>query len=155
MKAYLISVVLISAIVSLASHFLGGTEAARYGRLGLSVVLLWAVISPLSELCRAFPEIPDFSVPPVEEGADAPLYAARAEAAFCDGIAAAIAEKFSLQKAQITVISENIDLMTMRAAHVRVLLKKEAVFADSFAIAAFVESEGLGECEVEIEIGST
>ena len=154
MKAYLISVVLISAMVSLASHFLGGTEAARYGRLGLSVVLLWAVIAPLSELCRALPEIPDFSIPSVEEGEGAPLYAVRAEAAFCDGIAAAIAEKFSLQKAQITVISEGFDVLSMRALRVRVLLKKEAVFADSFAIASFVEGEGLGECEVEIEIGS-
>ena len=155
MKAYLISVVLISVIVSLASHFLGGTEVARYGRLGLSVVLLWAVISPLSELCRTLPEIPDFSLPSVEEGEDAPLYAARAEAAFCDGIAAAIAEKFSLQKVQISVIAEGFDVSRMRAARVRVLLKKEAILADSFAIATFVEGEGFGECEVEIEIGST
>ena len=155
MKAYLISVVLICAMVSLASHFLSGTEAARYGRLGLSVVLLWAVISPLSDLLHALPEIPDFSLPSVEEGEEAPLYAVRAEAAFCDGIRAAISERFSLPDSQISVRTEGFDVTQMRAERVCVLLKGASVLADSFSIAAFIEAEGLGDCEVEIEIGSS
>ena len=154
MKAYLISVVLICAMVSLASHFLGRTEASRYGRLGLSVVLLWAVISPLSGLLRALPALPDLSLPQDSETEEEPLYAIRAEEAFCEGIQAAISEKFSLPEAQISVRTEGFDLAAMRAARVCVLLKKEAILADSFAIAAFVEAAGLGECEVEIEIGS-
>ncbi len=155
MKAYLISVILICAMVSLASHFLGDAEGARYGRLGLSVILLWAVVSPLTGLLRALPQLPDFSLPPMEEGEEAPLYAARAEEAFCEGIRAAVSEKFSLSASQISVRTEGFDVVKMRAAHVRILLKGGAVLADSFAIAAFVEAEGLGDCEVEIEIGGT
>lgn len=152
MKAYLVSVILLCAAVSLASHFLGSTEASRYGRLGLSAVLLWALISPLVGLVRALPQIPDFSLPPSTE--EEPLYAVRAEEAFCEGVRAAICEKFSLSEAQVSVRTEGFDLIEMRAARVRVLLKKEAILADGFAIAAFIEEEGLGECEVEIEIGS-
>ena len=155
MKAYLISVVLICALVSLASHFLGGTEGARYGRLGLSVVLLWAVVSPLSGLLRALPQLPDFALPPITEGEDPPLYAARAEEAFCEGIRAAVSEKFSLSEEKISVRTEGFDVEKMRAERVCILLKGSAVLADSFAIAAFVEGEGLGKCEVEIEIGSS
>ena len=155
MKAYLISVVLICALVSLASHFLGSTEGARYGRLGLSVVLLWAMVSPLSGLLRALPQIPDFALPPMEEGEEPPLYAARAEEAFCEGIRAAVSEKFSLPEEKISVRTEGFDVKKMRAERICILLKGSAVLADGYAIAAFVEAEGLGDCEVEIEIGSS
>ena len=143
MKEYLIAVVLISAMVSLASHFLSGTDAARYGRLALSVVLLFAVLSPL---------LPDFPAPPTQEG-DAPLYEVRAEEAFCEGIRAAVCEKFSLDASALSVRTEGFDVTAMRAERIRILLKGNGIFADSFAIAAFVEAEGLGECEVEMEFG--
>ncbi len=153
MKEYLIAVVLISAMVSLASHFLAGTDAARYGRLALSVVLLFAVLSPLTSLVHTLPELPSLSVPPAEEG-DTPLYEARAEAAFCEGIRAAVCEKFLLDASALSVRAEGFDITAMRAERIRILLSGNAILADSFAIAAFVQEQGLGECEVEIEIGS-
>ncbi len=153
MKAYLVSVVLICALVSLASHFLSATDSARYGRLALAVVLLWAVISPLLDLLSTVPELSLPADPPTEEG-DVPLYAARAEAAFCEGTRAAICEKFSLAKEDVSVRTEGFDLQTVRAKRICVLLKGKGILADSFAIAAFVEAEGLGDCEVEMEIGS-
>ena len=154
MKGYLISVLLICALVSLASHFLCETAAARYGRLALAVVLLWAVISPLSDLISGlseFPSLPDF---PAEEGVD-PLYEARAREAFCEGVCAAVCEKFSLSASDVSVRAEGFDVQAMRAEKIFVLLKSKGIFSDSFAIAAFVEAEGLGECEVEIEIGTS
>lgn len=153
MKEYLIAVVLISAMVSLASHFLSGTDAARYGRLALSVVLLFSVLSPLASLLHTLPQLPSLSVPPAEEG-DTPLYEARAEAAFCEGIRTAVCEKFSLDASALSVRTEGFDVTAMRAERIRILLRGNGIFADSFAIAAFVEAEGLGECEVEMEIGS-
>lgn len=152
MKEYLIAVVLISAMVSLASHFLSGTDAARYGRLALSVVLLFAVLSPLTALLDTLPKLPDLPAPPTEEG-DAPLYEVRAEEAFCEGIRAAVCEKFSLDASALSVRTEGFDVTAMRAERIRILLKGNGIFADSFAIAAFVEAEGLGECEVEMEFG--
>ena len=38
MKEYLISVVLITALVALVSHFLSGTDAAGYGKLALGKI---------------------------------------------------------------------------------------------------------------------
>lgn len=154
MKGYLIAVVLICAMASLASHFLSGTDAARYGRLALAVVLLWAVISPLAGLLQSLPEIPSFSLPDVE-GSDSPLYAERAEEAFCEGIRAAVCEKFSLAGEELSVRTEGFDVTAMRAKRVHILLKGKGILADGFAIEAFIEKENLGECEVEIEFGGT
>ncbi len=152
MKAYLVSVVLISALVSLCSHFFGEEGSARFGRLAIGTVLLYAVLSPLASL--SLPELPSFSLPPAE-GEDAPLFEVRAQEAFCEGIAAAICENFSVSAECVSVRSEGFSVEKMRAERVFVLLRGRGVFLDSLAIAALVEGEGLGECEVEIEIGGT
>ena len=154
MKAYLISVVLICAMVSLASHFLSGTEAARYGRLALAVVLLWAVISPLFSLLSALPELPSLPDFPSEEDGS-PLYEARAEEAFCEGVRAAVCEKFSLEESEVSVRTEGFDVASMRAQRICILLKGKGTLSDTFSIASFVEAEGLGECVVEIEFGGS
>ena len=155
MKEYLIAVVLISAMVALASHFLGGTDAGRYGRLGLAVVLLWAVLSPLAGLLQSLPSsFPSFSLPETE-GTDSPLYAERAQQGFCDGIRAAVCEKFSLSEEELSVRAEGFDMAVMRAERIHILLKGKGVLADGFAIEAFIEGENLGDCEVEMEFGGT
>lgn len=154
MKAYLISVVLISALVSLCSHFLGEAGGQRFGRLAVGIVLLWAVISPLTSLSIALPALPPISLPPAE-GEDAPLFEKRAEEAFCEGIRAAVCEKFSMKGECVSVRVEDFSVEKMRAGRILILLKGEEIFRDSFAIAAFVEGEGLGECEVEIEFGGS
>ena len=154
MKEYLISVVLITALVALASHFLSGTDAAGYGRLSLGIVLLWAVLSPLASLLSALPSLPNLPEPPAGD-TDAPLYEQYAEEGFCEGIALAVEERFGISAEHISVRVEGFDITKMRAERVRILLRGKAAFADSRAIAAFVEGEGLGECEVEIEIGAS
>lgn len=154
MKEYLIAVVLITALVALCSHFLSGTDAAGYGRLSLGIVLLWAVLSPLVSLLSALPalpSLPELSVPET----DTPLYEQYAEEGFCEGLALAVEERFGISAEQISVRAEGFDVMKMRAQRIYILLRGKAVFADSAAIAAFVEDEGLGECEVEIEIGAS
>lgn len=154
MKEYLICVVLITALAALVSHFLSGTDAAGYGKLALGIVLLWAVLSPLVSLLSALPALP--SLPELPEGdTDEPLYEVYAEEGFCKGIARAVAEKFSLSEELISVRAEGFRVSDMQAEKICVLLRGKAVFADSAAIAAFVEGEGLGECEVEIEIGTS
>ncbi len=154
MKEYLISVVLITALVALVSHFLSGTDAAGYGKLALGIVLLWAVLSPLVSFLSALPALPSLPELP-EKDTDAPLYEVYAEEGFCMGITRAVAEKFSLSEALISVRTEGFRVSDMQAEKICVLLRGKAVFADRAAIAAFVEGEGLGECEVEIEIGTS
>ena len=151
MKEYLISVVLITALVALASHFLPDA-AVGYGRLALGIVLLYAVLSPLAALLSSFPALPDLPELPQQE--NAPLYEQYAQEGFCRGIASAVGEKFSVAEARISVRAEGFDVQSMRAEKIWILLRGEAVFADGPAIKAFVEGEGLGECEVEIEIGT-
>ncbi len=154
MKAYLISVVLITAMVALASHLLSGTEGARYGRLSLGIVLLWAVLSPLVSLLSEPPELPPLPDLPMED-TDAPLYSVYAEEGFCEGIAAAVSERFSVPAEGVSVRTEGFDAMKMKAERIRILLRGKAAFADAAAIAAYVEGEGLGKCEVEIEFGAS
>ena len=154
MKGYLISVVLITAMVALASHLLSGTEAARYGKLSLGIVLLWAVLSPLVSVLTHPPSLPPLPDLPAED-TDAPLYAVYAEEGFCKGIADAVSERFSIPAEGICVRVDGFDAMKMTAEHIHILLRGKAVFADGTAIAAFLEDEGLGKCEVEIEIGTS
>ncbi len=156
MKEYLVSVVLISALASLCSHFFGEAGGARLGRLAVGTVLLSAVLSPLASLSASLPQIPSFSLPDAGEGGeDAPLFEARAEEAFCEGICAAICEEFSVARECVSVRCEGFSVGEMRAERVCVLLKRKGIFLDSPAVAAFVEGAGLGECEVEIEIGGS
>ena len=154
MKGYLVSVLLISAAASLSSHFFGDAGGSRLGKTALATVLLWAVLSPLSSLLSALPSLPSLELPPISEE-EKPLYEARAEAAFCEGIAAAVSEKFSIKKEQITVRTEGFSVEKMHAERIRILLHGKSVMADSYAIADYVTGVGLGECEVEIEFGGT
>ena len=153
MKAYLVSVLLIAALSALASHFFADTEASRYARLAVSTVLLWAVLSPLVSLPEELPALPPLPAP--DAGEEPPLYEQYAEEGYCTGVAAAVCEKFGLAADALSVRCEGFELQTMRAERVFILLKGSGIFADSYAIAAFVEAEGLGECEVEIEIGGS
>ncbi len=154
MKGYLISVVLITALSALASHLLSGSEAARYGRLAIGTVMLWAVLSPLGSLPSSPPSLPALPDLP-ETDTDSPLYEKAAEEGFCEGLRAALCERFSLKSEEISLCTEGFDAMKMRAERIRILLRGGAVFADGAAITAFVEGEGLGECEVEIEFGTS
>ena len=154
MKAYLVSVVLISALVALCSHFYGEAGGARLGRLAVGCVLLWAVLSPLGDLISSIPAWPEITLPPAE-GEDAPLYEERVREAFCEGIGAAVCEKFSLKEECVRVRAEGFSVEEMRAKKIFILLKGEAIFCDALAVSSFIEGEGLGECEVEIEIGGS
>ena len=153
MKEYLISVVMITSLVALASHFLSGS-AEGYGRLALGIVLLYAVLSPLVSLLSALPSLPSLPDSP-QEDTDAPLYEVYAQEGFCRGIAVAVGEKFSVPEALISVRAEGFDVQKMRAEKIHILLRGEAIFADGFSIESYVEGEGLGDCEVEIEIGGS
>ena len=153
MKEYLVCVVLISALASLCSHFFGEAGSARFGRLAVGTVLLYAVLSPLASLSVSLPELP--SITPPAEGEETPLYEARAQAAFCEGIRETLCERFGISEECISVRSEGFSVTEMRAERVCVLLSGKGIFLNSLAVAAFVEEAGLGECEVEIEIGGS
>ena len=123
-------------------------HSVNYNRLSSSdSEQLLGLLSALPEL----PSLPDF--PSEEDGS--PLYEARAEEAFCEGVRAAVCEKFSLEESEVSVRTEGFDVASMRAQRICILLKGKGTLSDTFSIASFVEAEGLGECEVEIEFGGS
>lgn len=136
----------VCAVCGYAVYKRGGAE-----RLALTVLLLYAVTMPLLSLIESWDgelRLPDLGSPDTSD----PEYLKVAEAAFEAGIAEHISEKYSLPGESVTVRCYGFDLSAMRADSINVLLSGKAATADYKAIEKYIESLGLGECDVEIEI---
>jgi hypothetical protein len=72
---------------------------------------------------------------------------------FADGVALAVAEKFSLDRDDIRVSLRNFNIENMSAERIRLTLSGVAALADYKAVERYVNSLDIGECDVEIEIG--
>ena len=76
-----------------------------------------------------------------------------AEEAFADGIKTAIADKFLLNKEDISLKIKDFDMKSMRCAEIVIFLSGSAVLSDYRGIEAYINSLGMGECRVEIQLG--
>lgn len=76
-----------------------------------------------------------------------------AREAFEKGVANAVCSEFSLDSSGVRVSCENFDLQTMCAKRVRVFLSGRAALASYKDIEKYVEDNGFGECDAEIEFG--
>ena len=125
-------------------------EADSTSRTAVSIILLSVLVLPLisfiSQLSVAVPKLPE--LPSVEGGE----YAEVAEAAFCDGIADMLAQKYSLSSDAFGVKCYGFDLASMRAEEVIVTLREAAVRSDPLAVEKFINSYGIGVCHAEIGI---
>ncbi|HBJ19312.1 MAG TPA: hypothetical protein DDY70_06225 [Clostridiales bacterium] len=153
MKGYLVGVIATATLVSLASLFLRGKEVERAGKIAFGLILLTALLLPLGDLLPTLWEklAGEPTLPSVTE--DGTLYETVGKEAFEDGIARAVAEKFSIPKEKITVRAEGFDFSSMRAQKILLTLRGRGAFADPKKIAAYITGAGLGECEVDFEIG--
>ncbi len=136
----------VCAVCGFAVYRRGGAE-----KLALTVLLLYAVTMPLLSLIESWDgalRLPDLG------GADTsdPEYMQVAETAFEEGVAEHISEKYSLPRRSVTVRCYGFDFSAMRADSINVLLSGKAALSDYKAIEKYIESLGLGECDVEIEI---
>ena len=148
MKEYMLSVFLISALVGVLSliAYRGKSDPSR---LALGIILVYVVVSPLSELPLEFDFnnlLGEISVPSGEvEGV--------AEEAFAEGIARAVASKFSLSEENVRVTVYGFDFSSMTAERIRIYLSGRGALADYKQIEKYINEQKIGECECEIEIG--
>ncbi len=80
-------------------------------------------------------------------------YKSVAEEAFCEGVGRLISEKYGLKREAVFVLAEGFDFESMSAEKIRVILSDTAAFADYKGIEKYINEQGLGRCNVEIEIG--
>ena len=126
MNAYFTLLFSLGIIAAVGGALLYDGEHSRVSRGAISVILLLAVTSPLveliSELSLSPPRLPEISEELSGE------YAEVAEEAFCRGIAALLAEEYS------------------------VTLRGPALLCDPREVEKFINSYGIGVCYAEIGI---
>ena len=137
------------------SALLGALSLVRYDRDGASatasrILFGAAVLLPIFDTVMAFSS-PVLPLPPATEG-EIGEYAELARAAFIDGTRRAVCDKFSLSEDCVEVDVLDFDFKKMRAGKIKITLSGRAIIADGRAIVKFIESEGLGECEVRLRV---
>ena len=151
---YLISVIVISALVALATYFSYGSSESRTVKTAMSIIVLYTVSVPIVSMVGELSDISFDSVVDIEDigSIDGTEYAETAEQALCDGICTAIAERYGLDREEITARVRGFDFSEMRAERITVTLSGSAALADHRGIAEYITESGLGECEVKLEI---
>lgn len=146
MNGYLTTIFLASATISLAGYVFASKKEEKVAKVALGIILVSAIISPLISLCRGLAELPEYS-----DSAKDDVFEKTAEEAFCNGVELALAEHFSLEVEQITVLAEGFSAEKLRARTLTVYLGGSARLADYRAIIEFVVENNFGECEVKLQ----
>ena len=151
MNEYFISVFVICTVTGILG-LLSYNNKNGAERAALGIILLFVVLSPISEIITSF-NSEDFD--PENILADMQPETGLSEAlaaALCDGICRAVGEEFSLDDGELTATVYGFDVKNMKAEKIRILLTGRAALSDSKAIKEFVEKMEVGECEVRIEL---
>lgn len=151
MTEYMLSVFAVTAALGLCSLALYKDSFEGVSKFAFSVILISTVILPLSKLTAQSP--PDFSLKPPELPDGVPEYERVAVEAFSDGISAALKSEYSLKEEEILVSVSGFEFESMRAELIKVTLRGGGILLDRKKVENYVESLGVGKCEVEIEIG--
>ena len=154
MREYLISVVTVSALISAALTVLYKNERESSGAAkgAFAVMLLYVTVLPL---IGAISELDvskiKFSSGDFDFSSESAL-ASSSSAAFEDGVKLFLCEEFSLDKNEVDVSCEGFSQENMQAEKIVVTLRGKSKYADVWAIKEKTEKNGLGRCEVKIEI---
>lgn len=147
--SYALGAVGICALVALAGFVSYRGSADGAAKAALAVIMLFSLVMPLSSVEFDFSfDISGGELLP-EGGGE---YERVGREAFEEGICRLIAERYSLSEENISVRADGYDFSTMRAERIFVLLSGRAATADARAIRNYITEQGLGECEVDIEI---
>ena len=140
--AALISALAATALARLIS-FSGDNE--RWVRFALGVVLSAAVATLIIDTVEGITLFDGAVLPEYEHYGG--TYASSLEDAFCEGVANAVCEDFSLARADLTVSVVGFDIEKVRAEKITVKLFGRAVGCDTRKLRAYLE-ERFGESEV-------
>ena len=136
--------------VALTSFVTYDSERARSSRSALGVVLLTALVSlfvgTVTEVKNIrFEDLVEYNTESEESFRDKSL----AEA-FAKGVKKALMNEFSFEESDVEVACLDFDIETARARKISVRMSGSAAFSDIRAVREYVESAGLGECEVTV-----
>ena len=140
------SILFISGVLSLLSYGSGRAEKTAVGII-TAFVILSPVISLVSELDISG-VIDMVTNGAYESDADPSVVA---EEAFAEGIKSAVAEKFLLNKEDISLKINGFDMENMRCSEIVIFLSGSAMLGDYRGIRTYINSLGMGECRVEIQ----
>ena len=151
MSEYFLTVISVGVVSAVAGVLIYDPERAAASRTAISIVLLLAVSAPvggiISELGSVgLPELPEDIT--VGEGE----YERVAEEAFKDGIAAMLADKYSIGEDCFSVRVTGFRFFDMQAEDINVTLTGAAVKCDPLAVERYINSYGIGDCHAEIGI---
>ena len=152
MNEYFISVFVICVVMGILG-LLSYNDKNSAERAALGVILLFVVLSPITEMIASF-DTSDFDpqkfIADLEIGEE---FSKVGEAALADGICRAVCEKFSFAEEDVSATLEGFVFEEMRAKRVRIVLSGRAALSDSRAVKKYVDEMGVGESEVGIEFG--
>ncbi len=142
------AICLVGGVCLMLSHGSGKAES-----LAIGIIVLWVILSPLGESLSHFdPEgwLDSIKTEDYEGGSQ---IGAVIEDAFAEGLARAVAEKFSLDEGDIRIRLYGFDQNKLSAERIRIILSGRAALADYKAVEKYIDGMNIGECDVEIEIG--
>ncbi|MBQ7387571.1 MAG: hypothetical protein IJW03_05355 [Clostridia bacterium] len=152
MREYIVSVlcaVATLAILSLISYKENGDTGKR---IAFAVLFIWISFVPLAKDVLS---LGDIRLPSIDIDISdyTEEYKNVAEDAFSRGVKTLICDKFSLDGELVRVLVEGFDFESMSASRIRVILSGKAALASYKDIEKYIEDQGFGECDAEIEIG--
>ena len=152
MREYMSALVLVSAVISVALAVTYKESEKGGVKCALAVILLYVTIVPIINAARDFDvgEL-EFCAEDFDFDDNFELSDFTAEA-FAHGVRLYVADQFGLDKEEVQVLASGFDEQTSRAEKITVTLGGKAALADARAIREMVEKNGLGACEVKIEI---
>ena len=150
LENYFAEIFAAAAVVTVCSML--AYKGGRATKFALSVLLVYTVLTPLSAIIPSFGGLlSDGGLSDI--GGFSKDYEEVAESAFCEGADKLICSELGLDSEGVRVVCRGFDYKNMRAERVSVILSGRCITADSLKIKRLVEEGGLGECEVQIEIG--
>lgn len=150
MREYIIGIISLSFLFGVL-RLVAYKPSEQGMRLAFAVLLIFTALIPLKSVKGMdF----DFSLDNFSEDISQydEEYKRVAKEAFEKGVLDALCSSFSLDPSGVRVVCEDFDIQKMRAQKVRVFLSGRAALASYKDIEKYVEDNGFGECDAEIEI---
>ena len=156
MSGYVISVMAATLVVALGGLVSYGGATARTSRAAMGIVLLYTVTLPIISVTGSLSDLLSedyFDNIKVEYEADGTLFYEQTASAFSEGVAKFVCTEYDLAPCDVAVSVRSLEVETMRAEKIIIILSGSAVSADARSIVHAVENAGLGECEVRVDLG--
>ena len=144
---YIAAVLFAVAFSSFVSY---DSEKMRASRCALGIILLAALVAPLTSLIGEFENLTYGDFPSYDSSAEEQFRDQSIGSAFVRGVELAVAERFSFSEDEVEVECFGFALEEARAEKIHVTLSGRAAFADIRAVRDYVENSRLGECEVTV-----